>query len=83
MTTDLPFAGFATVELKELVSLKLSSALEEEVIRDHEVDVDGDSADLIREALGEVIVELFNRFRPKRACGEDGERCDESHEKRA
>src|SRR6266498_605195 len=26
MTTDLPFAGFVTLELKELVSLKLSSA---------------------------------------------------------
>jgi hypothetical protein len=56
--------------------------VEEDVNRDHEVDVDGDFADIVREAVCEVMLELLDRFRRERACGQDSEHRDESHEKR-
>ena len=50
MMTAFPFSGFVAVARNEAVSLKLSFVIEE-VVRDDDLDVDGDIAEHVREAF--------------------------------
>jgi hypothetical protein len=55
-TTEFPFSGFVNVASKDAGVLEALVRVEEEVVRDHDVDADGNSADLVREALCEARV---------------------------